>query len=54
MFRSVLEPVEIPPPVFYAPSGKVFKADHPFAFLIRHNSTGAILFMGRVVNPKGE
>ena len=31
---------------------KVFKADHPFVFYIRHNSTGEILFMGKVVNPK--
>jgi serpin B len=31
---------------------KVFKADHPFVFLIRHNSTGAILFMGRLANPR--
>ena len=33
---------------------KVFKADHPFAFMIRHNATGAILFTGRVANPKAE
>ena len=33
---------------------KVFKADHPFIFLIRHNATGAVLFMGRVANPKAE
>ena len=32
---------------------KVFRADHPFLFLIRHNPTGSILFLGRVANPKG-
>jgi serpin B len=31
---------------------KVFRADHPFIFLIRHVKTGSILFMGRVMNPK--
>jgi len=36
-------PVEEPIPVF--------RADHPFIFLIRDDETGNILFMGRVMNP---
>ena len=30
----------------------VFRADHPFVFLLRDNRSGAILFLGRVSNPK--
>jgi serpin B len=35
----------MPPPV------TVFRADHPFIFLIHHKPTGSILFMGRIANP---
>jgi serpin B len=28
-----------------------FRADHPFIFVLRQNSTGAILFIGRMSDP---
>ncbi|WP_292518675.1 serpin family protein [Methanoculleus sp.] len=32
----------------------VFRADHPFVFLIVEEDSGTILFAGRVVNPEGQ
>ncbi|XP_067288881.1 serpin H1a [Pseudorasbora parva] len=33
---------------------KLFYADHPFIFLVKDNKTNSILFMGRLVRPKGD
>ena len=31
---------------------KIFNADHPFIFIIKDNTTGSVLFMGKIMNPK--
>ncbi|TNN73202.1 Serpin H1 [Liparis tanakae] len=33
---------------------KLFYADHPFIFLVKDNKTNSILYIGRVVKPKGD
>lgn len=44
----VMEEKSAPPKETKIP---VFRADHPFIFVIQHKNTGNILFIGRVVNP---
>ena len=36
------------------PSVPIFRANHPFVYLIRDNRTNSILFMGRVMEPQSE
>jgi serpin B len=38
-------------PRFAEPSPPTFRADHPFLFLVRATASGAILFLGRLVDP---
>ena len=38
----------------FQPKFVVFRADHPFFFVIRDNGTGSLLFAGRLVNPRAK
>jgi serpin B len=44
MFKAMAMPMRMIP--------KIFRADHPFIFVIQENKTGHILFMGRVSDPR--
>jgi serpin B len=34
-------------------AGPIFRADRPFLFVIRERSSGAVLFVGKILNPNG-
>jgi serpin B len=46
---SILETAAISPSV---PQPVIFRADRPFLFAIKENSTGTVLFMGKIGNPE--
>jgi serpin B len=44
MMAMSAAPSQVPPPVF--------RADHPFVFMIYDRQAGSILFLGRMMNPQ--
>ncbi len=42
----------VPTSARFEPEKFVFRADHPFLFFIRHRSSGAVLFVGRLTDPR--
>ncbi|OAI56399.1 hypothetical protein AYO49_04445 [Verrucomicrobiaceae bacterium SCGC AG-212-N21] len=44
--------VMVPKGVIVQDPPKVFHADRPFLYLIRHEATGAVVFMGRLTHPE--
>jgi serpin B len=46
----IMPPAAAPHPEI--PKEQIFNADHPFLYLIRHDASGCILFIGRVTDPR--
>lgn len=47
------EGTQYPSAAAAAPAHLSYRVDRPFLYLIRDETTGALLFIGRVVNPSG-
>ena len=43
MLKQIIEPAKVKP--------KIFKADHPFVYMITDDDNGKILFLGKMMNP---
>ena len=50
-FSAAATAVAMAPGSAPRPPGVVFRADHPFVFLIVDRKTGLVLFLGRVAEP---
>ena len=56
-FQLDIEGNEVDTSVYSSPKmkdPKLFYADHPFIFLVKDNKTNSILYIGRLVRPKGD